>query len=532
MNAEILKTIREKGLLLEKDIYDLLGQFEDANAARMFLEMLERVSGQKIITKSTLTKNFEYVQGIFNKLPGENKSLVEKTIVKLGLSLEIRKEKEIVNALAKKHSFQVSCFDTTVNKKLEVADFVGSFRSRYQQIQRILMNRPELQQNLISVNKISNNRQNLAIIGIVTDKRVTKNKNIIIKFEDLTGEISGVVKLDNEEAFKKAEELQLDDIVGIKASGNRDLLFIYDIFFPEAFVYEKTRFDEDICVAFMSDLHAGSKMHLGKNVERFIEWINSGNELAGKIKYIFFVGDNVDGVGIFPSQEDVLTLKSMKEQYCLVADYLKRIPREITMFMCPGQHDAVRVAEPQPVIDKNYAPSLHEIENLVLVTNPATVKITEGEKEFKVLMYHGASIHSFINNIPELREMKAHSTPAKAVKHMLKRRHLAPTHSTVTYIPNAEKDPLVIADVPDVLATGEVHRLDIESYNGILVITGSCWQSQTPFEEKVGNVPDPCKIPVLNLKTRELKILDFSDAVEVPEEIAEENLLAKGGGTK
>ncbi len=531
MNAEILKTIREKGLLLEKDIYDLIGQFDDANAARTFLEMLERVSGQKIITKSTLTKNFEYVQGIFGALAGENKIQVEKTIVKLGLSLEIRKEKAVVPGIGGgggiKHGFQVSCFDTTVNKKLEVGDFVGSFRSRYQQLQRILMNRPELQQNLISVNKISNNRQSLAIIGIVTDRRVTKNKNIIIKFEDLTGEISGVVRADNVEVFKKAEELQLDDIVGIKASGNRDMLFVYDIFFPEAFVHEKVRFEDDVCVAFMSDIHAGSKMHLQKNVERFLEWINSDNEIAKKIKFIFFVGDNVDGVGIFPGQEDVLNLKSMKEQYGLVASYLKRIPKHITIFMCPGQHDAVRVAEPQPILDKNYASQLHEIENLVLVTNPAMVKIFENEKEFKVLMYHGASIHSFINNIPELREMKAHSTPAKAVKHMLKRRHLAPTHSTVTYIPNADKDPLVIGEVPDVLATGEVHRLDIENYNGILIITGSCWQSQTPFEEKVGNVPDPCKIPVLNLHTRELKILDFSDSVEVPEEIGEEALLSK-----
>jgi DNA polymerase II small subunit len=94
---------------------------------------------------------------------------------------------------------------------------------------------------------------------------------------------------------------------------------------------------------------------------------------------------------------------------------------------------------------------------------------------------------------------------------MLKRRHLAPTHSAVVYVPNESMDPLVITEVPDVLCTGEVHRLDIESYNGVLIITGSCWQSQTDFEEKVGNIPDPCKVPVLNLKTRELKILDFSD---------------------
>ena len=44
----------------------------------------------------------------------------------------------------------------------------------------------------------------------------------------------------------------------------------------------------------------------------------------------------------------------------------------------------------------------------------------------------------------------------------------------------------------------------------MLVITGSCWQAQTQFEEKVGNIPDTCKVPVLNLKTRELNVFDFS----------------------
>ena len=262
----------------------------------------------------------------------------------------------------------------------------------------------------------------------------------------------------------------------------------------------------------MSDVHGGSDRHLGKSFERFLEGASSDDEIARKIKYVFFTGDNVDGVGIFPGQEDVLSLKSMEEQYGLLVSYLRKIPSHITIFMCPGQHDATRVAEPQPVINKKYAPGLYELENLVLVTNPAMVKLLENGKEFKILMYHGASIHTFINEIKELREMKTHSSPAKAVKHMLKRRHLAPMYGVspqVVYVPNAESDPLVISEVPDVLITGEVHRADIENYNGVLIVTGSCWQSQTLFEEKVGNVPVPGKVPVLNLKTRELKIFDF-----------------------
>ncbi len=174
--------------------------------------------------------------------------------------------------------------------------------------------------------------------------------------------------------------------------------------------------------------------------------------------------------------------------------------------MCPGQHDAVRVAEPQPAVGEDYAPELHALSNLTLVTNPCFVSIVDG---FNVLMYHGASFHGVINDIESLRVSNAHDTPTKVVKELLKRRHLAPSHSAVIYIPG-DKDPLFISRIPDILTNGEVHKADVDSYNNILLISNSCWQSQTLFEEKVGNHPDPCKVPMLNLKTREIKILDFS----------------------
>jgi len=31
----------------------------------------------------------------------------------------------------------------------------------------------------------------------------------------------------------------------------------------------------------------------------------------------------------------------------------------------------------------------------------------------------------------------------------------------------------------------------------------------TPYQEKFGNTPDHCKVPMFNLKTRAVKILDF-----------------------
>ena len=48
-------------------------------------------------------------------------------------------------------------------------------------------------------------------------------------------------------------------------------------------------------------------------------------------------------------------------------------------------------------------------------------------------------------------------------------------------------------------------------YNNILLVSTSCWEAMTPYQEKFGNMPDHCKVPLINLKTRAIKILDFEE---------------------
>src|SRR3989344_7516235 len=269
MNPEILKTIREKGLLLEKEIFDVLENFNDVNMAKAFLENLEKSTGQKIITKAVLSKNFAFMKEFVSNMGGEDKEVVEKVFVKLGFSLEIQKEREILEKpkeiiervqkeVVQTQDYQIFYSTVKNDKKLKVEDFVGNFRSRYQQIQRILMQRPELQ-NLVSINKIGNERKSYSIIGIVVEKRKTKNNNLIIKLEDLTGEISALVRVDKKEIFDKADELLLDDVVGIRASGSREILFVQDVVYPDALLPEKVKFDNEVLIAFLSDIHAGGK---------------------------------------------------------------------------------------------------------------------------------------------------------------------------------------------------------------------------------------------------------------------------------
>ena len=101
MNEKILNLIRKKGILLEKDIFDIVGNYQDIDLVEGLLENLEKVSGQKIITRSSLKKNYEFVQKAVKELPGELKESVEKIFIRLGVSLEIKKESEVKEKEAK-----------------------------------------------------------------------------------------------------------------------------------------------------------------------------------------------------------------------------------------------------------------------------------------------------------------------------------------------------------------------------------------------------------------------------------------------
>ncbi len=514
MKIEILKYCAEKGLLLDREVAEILSNLSE-NAAREIIEKVSLLKG-RVISKSFLNENATNLRAIVSSAPE-----FEKICINLGIKIEISREIQKPEPVEEKRiesfgNIRVLYSASSPTKKMEVQDFTKYFRARYNELRRVLQDRPELD-NLISINKIGNQRQNFSLIGIVYKKRVTKNKNIMLDIEDLTGRISVLVNQGKEEVFEKAKDVITDSVIGIRGNGTKEMLFVNDIIFPDVILRDKNFIDRDESAAFISDIHVGSKMFLEKEFLRFIFWLNGElgdkkqREEAKKIKYLFITGDTIDGIGVYPGQENMLVIKDIIEQYKKLAEYLSRLRKDITMILCPGQHDAVRIAEPQPVLGKEYAWPLHDIDNLILVSNPSLIEIgNNGKRGIKVLMYHGASMNSIIPEIESLRTIRAHDTPSKIVRHMLKARHLAPIHSSVTYIPSDKSDELAILDVPDIITTADLHKPDVDIYNNILIICSSCWQSITPFEEKVGNHPDPCKVPILNLKTRALKIMDFS----------------------
>ncbi|MEK6873312.1 MAG: metallophosphoesterase [Nanoarchaeota archaeon] len=515
MQQEVLNFCMYKGILLDKEILEVLEKLQDIEIAKNFIEKIDFQYKQKIITKSFFTKNSDKVYEILLSYKGDNRKLIEEFFLSLGLKIDNVEETKGLEIEPKNYSGESVSAQIFQNqpKKIEVKDFVNNFRNRYSFLKGILQQRSELD-NLISINRISEG--SFSIIAMVSDKKITKNGNVILEVEDLTGRVSALVTKNRPEVFEKSKEILLDEVIGLKCNGNKEIIFISDIFFPDVFIQSKKSSKVEEIAAFTSDIHVGSDKFLRESFEKFIKWINGevGNkeqkEEALKIKYLFITGDSVDGVGVYPGQETQLLLKDVKEQYRELAYLLAKIRDDVNIVMCAGQHDAVRVAEPQPIISENYAQPLYFLKNLKLVTNPSVIEIGKDTK-FKVLMYHGASMHGIINSIEKLRLGKGHDSPTEVVKYLLKKRHLAPSHSLVTYTPLGGNDALLIHEVPDIVATGDLHRPEVGDYNGVTLIAGSCWQSRTPFEEKVGNNPDPCKVPILNLKTREIKIVDFSE---------------------
>lgn len=526
MVNKILKLYANKGFFLDKETLELLSSLNEEDIK----EIAEILSGLGIRERIITLKIFDRYKDRFNEfLPNENKNIKKKGV---SLLSELRFS----------------------SKKIEVGDFVKHFRARYESIKNIFINgefdnpsdcikgaRGFVQNNdiqlgnLSSIRKIGTNSGVYTIIAAVSEKRITKNKNLLIEVEDLTGRSMVLVNSENSELFAKAKKLLLDDIVAFRVSGSSEMLFANDIIYPDAGLKEEKYSDFDEYVAFSGDFHVGSKMFLEKNVLKFVSWLNGeiGDErqrmIAKKVKYLFLIGDNIDGVSHYPGQENFLNIKTCRGQYLKVEEILRKIRGDVQIIMCPGQHDSVWVGEPQPMVSEKWASGLHRMENLHLVPNPSLVEIGGG---FKILMYHGASISRFIDEMPEIRTKFGHNSPVKIVREMLKRRHLAPVHGLMDYIPCENKDPLVINTIPDIIATADQHRAEIDSYNNILMIASSCWQSITPFEEKVGNIPDPCKVPLFNLKTREIKIMDFS---EEPKEVCWEigdNLVCKLGDKK
>lgn len=391
--------------------------------------------------------------------------------------------------------------DITGNSTCEgrLEDFVLLFKDRFEKLSKMLRKRQEMR-NAVPIKKVWRSEDEIATIGLVKDVRNAKN-GLIVEIEDEEDMISVYVSREIDSAIVN------DEVIGVVGKRKGDLLIAKSIVRPELPVEkEKKLTNEEKYIAFISDLHVGSKSFLEDKWEKFIKWINgkSGSErqrkVAEKIEYLIISGDDVEGVGIYPGQEKDLDIEDIYKQYEELADKLSQIPERIKIILQPGNHDAVRPALPQPAFEKELR-EFFTSSNIEFIGNPCYMKING----ITILAYHGQSIQDFASCVPGMNQ----NEPTKIMKEMLRRRHLAPIYGGISSLAPERKDYLIIDHIPDIFVTGHVHVTAVDSYRGVLMINASAWQSQTDYQRMMNFMPDPGKAVVVNLKNFMPSIVAF-----------------------
>lgn len=402
------------------------------------------------------------------------------------------------------------------NNKKDMNDWFDYYTARFDNLKSILENRNELT-NIMGVDSIKKNRNNNSIssIGLVKSLHTTNKGNIFFKLEDPSGVINCIILSKNDELMRESENMVNDEVVGISGNFSNNFFFVSNIVFPDIpnHPVKKSPVEEYAC--FISDTHVGSIDFEENTFNHFIKWLKGKNgnssqkNISKKVKYLFVLGDLVDGVGVYPDQDKELVIKDIYKQYEVFAEYFKDLPDDIQVIVIPGNHDALRTSEPQPPLFKDISAPVFDINNVNVVSNPSLVNIgaRKGFPGIDVMMYHGFSYTYYASNVPSLLD-NGMDSPDKISKFLIKKRHLAPVHGSGLITPS-NIDPFIIDPVPDVLATGHIHSLGISNYRGINLVAASCFQSMTSFMKKLGHHPTPGRVPLLNLKSRKIKVVDF-----------------------
>lgn len=392
-------------------------------------------------------------------------------------------------------------------------EFIKYFQNRYMKIKKIFLSRKDMN-DVITIDGLSrtnSTEDKIKLIAIVMDKKATGKGNILLELEDPTGTIKAIVNKNNRELFLKANNILLDQVLCFEGTVSQsNLFFIEEIYWPNTSTQHKSKSaGEQIFVGLLSDMHIGSKQFLEKYFLKFISWLKGEigsekqREIASRLKYIIIAGDLVDGIGVYPHQEEDLAIIDVTEQYEKARSLLEQIPEYINIIISPGNHDASRQALPQPAIPEKYAKGLYDMKNVVMVGNPALIQICE----HNFLVYHGRSLDDLAASIQGATPLN----PTSLMRELLVGRHLAPEFGNRTPISPEFEDYLVIENEPDVFHAGHLHITGVETYRNIALVNSGTWQSQTTYQKNMGIIPTPCKIPLYDLRENKIHIIDFME---------------------
>jgi DNA polymerase II small subunit len=398
---------------------------------------------------------------------------------------------------------------TKISTNGTIEDFLEYFQDRFNRTEKLLRQRIDVKSatSILDALRAQPNTR-LKVIGMITEKRESKQRTILT-IEDLKAHATVLVPQNAPaELQKKARFLLLDQVICLSVMKTRSsLLIAEDIILPDVAQRLQHKAPVPVYAVLTSDMHVGSAKFTREAFNRFILWLNGkyGNErmreIAGHVKYVLVAGDIVDGVGVYPNQIKELTVKDVHKQYRLASKYIEQIPDYVEVIITPGNHDAPRKALPQPAIAKAFLETLQESRKVHSLGSPCLLSLHGVE----LLEYHGRSLDDIVSTVPGM----THSHPEKAMRLLLQSRHLAPLYGGKTPLSPESRDFLVIERIPDIFHAGHVHALEYGNYRGVLVVNSGCWQEQTDYMRRNGFTPTPAKVPVVNLQTLEVTVVQF-----------------------
>ena len=397
-----------------------------------------------------------------------------------------------------RNDFEVYLPDIKVNSSVE--DFRQMFISRYQKLSKIIATSGTMRGST-DIRTAKKSYGEIKVIGMVSSVDTTKNGHKRMVIEDLEDNLQVIMMKDKGPAGELILQDEVIGVVGSMGKGSGDpVMFVNEIVRPDIpyRVIDETKKEPEY-VASLSDIHVGSKTFRENDFMRMISWIKRSEGEAQHLKYLILSGDVIDGIGVYPGQEQDLDIINPVEQYEKLGEYLREIPEDIQIFVMPGNHDVVRLAEPQPY----FTGKVKEIfpENAIMLPNPHTLRLN-GKS---VLIYHGMSLNDMVELVPGAN----FSTIGKAIDELLKRRHLAPKYGGKTPLIPSPTDYHVIEEVPDIFITGHIHSHYLGNYKGVRYVNSSTWQSQTDYQKMMNFAPNPSILTMFDLNSKSTILKNF-----------------------
>jgi DNA polymerase II small subunit len=492
----LIQELATAGYQLDRSAYEYLRTMNEPESSRFAKDLLvsigEKPSTGRILTKQELVE-FEAPNPALAPLITPS---VSATIPAKQISAEVEVIKDPSKGLGTGGGIE---------------DFSHYFRDRFGKLVKTFRERPDARdaESLALALKAMQNEK-VKFLAMVLEKR-ERNQKLFLEVDDFEDSATVLVTPDDHSAYEMAQKIPLDQVIcisGIRAKG--DLFVGKEIILPDIPDHKPHLAEEEVWAVLLSDLHVGSKKFLGDTLRRAFDWLNlrigapNQRVIAGRTKYVVICGDIVDGIGVYPRQEQELAITDLYGQYREAAKYVGMIPDHVEAIVLPGNHDPVRQALPQPPIPKEFGEPLYESRPLISLGNPSQVAL----HGVNFLLHHGRSLDDILAGISGM----SFTEPGRGMRLQLQCRHLASEYGNRTAIAPEKIDHLVIETVPDVFQSGHIHVVRHENYRGTQIINSGAWQAQTDYQRRVGLIPTPGILTAVNLHTMQVHLINFMES--------------------